>query len=128
MTFQGVGGEAVTLDESGSRIVQVYMFAMNSSLLPYMAASLLVNVSEVVCPTVLLSFPTFVCSQVFTPFYKSESELWSVRPLSRPKCGFTGLECPADFVKEYLVYTIIAAFIVILALLAGCAGLLYTMQ
>nr|BAK69482.1 guanylyl cyclase [Caenorhabditis elegans] len=112
MSFQGVGGGTVTLDDTGTRIVQVYMFALNTSLLPYLAASLVINGSEV----------------EYTPFYKSEADLWSVRPLARPICGFSGLECPPDFVKEYLVYTIIAAVIVVLALLAGCAGLLYTMQ
>uniref|UniRef100_A0A1I7U8C9 Guanylate cyclase n=1 Tax=Caenorhabditis tropicalis TaxID=1561998 RepID=A0A1I7U8C9_9PELO len=114
MTFKGVGGSSVTLDSTGSRIVQVYMFAMNSSLLPYIAASLLVNGSTV----------------EYTPFYSSESVLWKggVKPLSRPICGFSGTECPADFVRDYLIYTIIAALIVIAALLAGCAGLLYTIH
>ncbi|EGT39240.1 hypothetical protein CAEBREN_09776 [Caenorhabditis brenneri] len=114
MTFKGVGGGCVTLDETGSRIVQVFMFAMNSSLLPYIAASLTVNVSKV----------------EYVPFYTSESVLWKggVKPLSRPICGFSGTECPPDFVKDYLIYTIIAALIVIAALLAGCAGLLYTIQ
>ncbi|KAF1750875.1 hypothetical protein GCK72_017426 [Caenorhabditis remanei] len=114
MTFRGVGGSSVTLDETGSRIVQVYMFAMNSSLLPYIAASLLVNGNQV----------------EYTPFYSSESVLWKggVRPKSRPICGFSGNECPPDFVKDYLIYTIIAALIVIAALLAGCAGLLYTIH
>ncbi|CAL2045930.1 unnamed protein product [Caenorhabditis brenneri] len=114
MTFKGVGGSSVTLDDTGSRIVQVFMFAMNSSLLPYIAASLTVNVSKV----------------EYVPFYTSESVLWKggVKPLSRPICGFSGTECPPDFVKDYLIYTIIAALIVIAALLAGCAGLLYTIH
>ncbi|UMM36958.1 hypothetical protein L5515_008889 [Caenorhabditis briggsae] len=114
MTFQGVGGSSVSLDETGSRIAQVFMFAMNSSLLPYIAAGLLVNGSRV----------------DYTPYYSSESVLWKggVKPLSRPICGFTGTECPPDFVKDYLIYTIIAALIVIAALLAGCTGLLYTIH
>ncbi|CAP25213.2 Protein CBR-GCY-14 [Caenorhabditis briggsae] len=114
MTFQGVGGSSVSLDETGSRIAQVFMFAMNSSLLPYIAAGLLVNGSRV----------------NYTPYYSSESVLWKggVKPLSRPICGFTGTECPPDFVKDYLIYTIIAALIVIAALLAGCTGLLYTIH
>ncbi|CAO4380723.1 unnamed protein product [Caenorhabditis nigoni] len=114
MTFQGVGGSSVSLDETGSRIAQVFMFAMNSSLLPYIAAALLVNGSRV----------------DYTPYYSSESVLWKggVKPLSKPICGFTGTECPPDFVKDYLIYTIIAALIVIAALLAGCTGLLYTIH
>uniref|UniRef100_A0A8R1DKZ9 Guanylate cyclase n=2 Tax=Caenorhabditis japonica TaxID=281687 RepID=A0A8R1DKZ9_CAEJA len=114
MTFTGVGGNSVTLDETGSRIARVYMYALNNSMLPFMAATLLVNGSRV----------------EYTPFYTDESVLWrnGPKPLYRPICGFTGLECPPDFVRDYLVYTIIAAVIVILAILAGCAGLLYTIH
>ncbi|CAI2350694.1 unnamed protein product [Caenorhabditis sp. 36 PRJEB53466] len=114
MTFTGVGGGSVTLDDTGSRVVQVYMYAMNTSMLPYLAAALLVNGTNV----------------TYTPYYTNESVLWKggSKPLSKPVCGFTGLECPPDFVKDYLVYVIIAAIVVTAAMFAGCAGLLYTVH
>lgn len=56
MSFQGVGGGTVTLDDTGTRIVQVYMFALNTSLLPYLAASLVINGSEVVIVDFLIRF------------------------------------------------------------------------
>ncbi|CAO4378687.1 unnamed protein product [Caenorhabditis nigoni] len=114
MTFKGVGGNDISLDDTGSRIVRVFMFAMNSSLLPYLAADMLVSVDSV----------------EYTSYYTSESELWKggPRPLSRPICGFSGTECPPDFVRDYLIYVIIAVVIVSIAVFAGCAGLCYTVH
>ncbi|UMM33874.1 hypothetical protein L5515_007191 [Caenorhabditis briggsae] len=114
MTFKGVGGNDISLDDTGSRIVRVFMFAMNSSLLPYLAADMLVSVDNV----------------EYTSYYTSESELWKggPRPLSRPICGFSGTECPPDFVRDYLTYVIIAVVIVSVAIFAGCAGLCYTVH
>ncbi|CAO4378661.1 unnamed protein product [Caenorhabditis nigoni] len=114
MTFKGVGGNDISLDDTGSRIVRVFMFAMNSSLLPYLAADMLVSVDNV----------------EYTSYYTSESELWKggPRPLSRPICGFSGTECPPDFVRDYLIYVIIAVVIVSIAVFAGCAGLCYTVH
>lgn len=48
MTFTGVAGDPVTLDAGGSRVVRVFLLAMNTSLLPYLAADLLVNGTTVV--------------------------------------------------------------------------------
>ncbi|PAV60946.1 hypothetical protein WR25_12114 [Diploscapter pachys] len=45
------------------------------------------------------------------------------RPLSVPKCGFDGKQCPVDFVSAYLGFVLAGVAVVVLAILAGIYGI-----
>ncbi|CAI5451736.1 unnamed protein product [Caenorhabditis angaria] len=114
MSYIGVGGGQVDIDSSGSRLAKVTMFALNTSYLPYTAASIFVNGSNV----------------VYTPFYDNENDLWAggSKPLAVPICGFSGTNCPANFLRDYLIYVIIVVVIIFIAICAACGGILYTIH
>uniref|UniRef100_A0A8R1DIF4 Guanylate cyclase n=1 Tax=Caenorhabditis japonica TaxID=281687 RepID=A0A8R1DIF4_CAEJA len=111
MTFQGVGGGDVFVDPDTSRRSLIYMIGLNDSLLPETYARLVVNNK----------------STEFITYYTDESEVWksTEKPKARPDCGFTGTSCPVNFVRDYLVYTIIAAFVIIFAIMAAICGIIY---
>ncbi|CAI5451735.1 unnamed protein product [Caenorhabditis angaria] len=114
MSYIGVGGGQVDIDSSGSRLAKLTMYALNSSFLPYTAASIFVNGTNV----------------VYTAFYDDENVLWKggSKPLAVPICGFSGTECPVDFLRDYLIYVILVAVIIIFAMMAACGGILYTIH
>ncbi|CAI5453471.1 unnamed protein product [Caenorhabditis angaria] len=111
MTFQGVGSGDVLIAEDLSRVGIIYLQGMNSSKLPQNFAKLVVD-QEV----------------QYIPNYDDEQEIWGdrSRPLTKPICGFSGTECPANFLRDYLLYTILVALIILLAISAACFGIIYT--
>lgn len=114
MTFQGVGGGDVYLDSDASRRSMIYLMGLNSSLLPEYYAELVINNR----------------TTEFNVFYLDESELWNgqPRPKDKPVCGFTGAECPANFLQTYFVYTLIAALFIIAALFSAVAAVFYAIR
>ncbi|CAI2350695.1 unnamed protein product [Caenorhabditis sp. 36 PRJEB53466] len=109
MTFEGVGGGNVVVDPDSARRSMIYLIGLNSSLLPVTYARLSINNQ----------------STEFEPYYTDESTVWNggERPTDEPTCGFTGSQCPANFIRDYLVYTIIIAFLLILTICAAIAGI-----
>ncbi|EPB79952.1 adenylate/guanylate cyclase catalytic domain protein [Ancylostoma ceylanicum] len=70
--------------------------------------------------------------QSYKPLYTNEAELWNawggLRPLDVPVCGFSGDMCPRNFFLENLTWVIVGAFIVLCAIIAAVAGIIYSMQ
>ncbi|EYB91038.1 hypothetical protein Y032_0211g2200 [Ancylostoma ceylanicum] len=68
----------------------------------------------------------------YKPLYTNEAELWNawggLRPLDVPVCGFSGDMCPRNFFLENLTWVIVGAFIVLCAIIAAVAGIIYSMQ
>ncbi|EFP05972.1 hypothetical protein CRE_04898 [Caenorhabditis remanei] len=115
MTFQGVGGGDVVVDPDSARRSLIYFIGLNSSLLPQTYARLLINNQ----------------STDFIKYYENESkDVWNggERPSARPTCGFTGTECPANFVRDYLAITVVIFIFIIFAILAAIGGLLYAIR
>uniref|UniRef100_A0A8R1E3I4 Guanylate cyclase n=2 Tax=Caenorhabditis japonica TaxID=281687 RepID=A0A8R1E3I4_CAEJA len=111
MKFDGSGGGQVSVDPNSARLSIIYLIGLNSSLLPETYATLLVTNQ----------------STEFTKQYDDESEVWKGRdrPKAIPECGFTGTNCPADFIRDYLVYTILIAIFIIFAIVAAISGIVY---
>ncbi|PIO64452.1 hypothetical protein TELCIR_13920, partial [Teladorsagia circumcincta] len=64
----------------------------------------------------------------FTPLYKNETALWwgrGMRPPAVPECGFKGLQCPADFFKEYKGWVIAAGVIFSASIIGTIVGIVY---
>uniref|UniRef100_A0A914VLK1 Guanylate cyclase n=1 Tax=Plectus sambesii TaxID=2011161 RepID=A0A914VLK1_9BILA len=61
----------------------------------------------------------------------SASVIWGARsgdaqPLSRPVCGFTGLDCPKSFLDLYLPYVIVLSCIALLLVILSVSGFSYS--
>ncbi|PIO62275.1 hypothetical protein TELCIR_16177, partial [Teladorsagia circumcincta] len=66
--------------------------------------------------------------KTFTPLYKNETALWwgrGMRPPAVPECGFKGLQCPADFFKEYKGWVIAAGVIFSASIIGTIVGIVY---
>lgn len=61
-----------------------------------------------------------------------EALIWDTfdnqQPLSRPKCGFTGLECPPEFIEKYLAVCIVAAVIILLTIVGVVGAIAYAIR
>ncbi|CAD6197089.1 unnamed protein product [Caenorhabditis auriculariae] len=117
MNFTSVDGNMVQLNANGTRVPTVFLIGMNTSQVPQIFAKISVNDTDLV---------------TYTPMYTDEKMIWAsrggVRPKAVPDCGFSGKECPVDFVQTYLVYVLVAAFIVLLALICIIFGIFYTIN
>ncbi|EGT60468.1 CBN-GCY-7 protein [Caenorhabditis brenneri] len=72
-------------------------------------------------------------SATFSPLYTDEGVMWAsrkgnVRPMDVPTCGFTGTGCPKSFVEEYLIWVIVAAVVLFLAVLAAGSGIYFSIK
>ncbi|PIO61704.1 hypothetical protein TELCIR_16764, partial [Teladorsagia circumcincta] len=70
---------------------------------------------------------------VMTKGYTNEATtLWATRdgqrPLARPKCGYTGTECPKPFWEQYGIYVIVAAAVVGVLLIAAIMFIVYVIR
>ncbi|KAK6025574.1 ligand-binding protein, receptor family, partial [Ostertagia ostertagi] len=87
MEFEGVSGRIV-LGPNGTRYPTFYFDALNAH-----------DQVETYATVFVEKF-----TGTYTPLYKNESVVWwgrGGRPPAVPECGFKGLQCPVDFVKEY---------------------------
>ncbi|KAL6744152.1 hypothetical protein Aduo_017115 [Ancylostoma duodenale] len=115
MEFQGVSGKVI-MGRNGTRKPVFYFDGLDN------------NFEQVLYGTVFVD--GFYGS--YKPLYTNEAQLWNAwggrRPLDVPVCGFTGNMCPRNFILENLTWIIIAAFIVLCAIVAAAAGIVYSMQ
>ncbi|CAI5452523.1 unnamed protein product [Caenorhabditis angaria] len=113
MTFVGVGGGDVTIGSDLSRTSEIYLMCLNQTKLPQAYAKITVESS----------------GTTYLPYYASVNDFWEgdSPALAVPLCGFSGDECPTNFIQDYLVYTIIVALIIFLSILAAVFGILYTL-
>ncbi|PIO64679.1 hypothetical protein TELCIR_13682 [Teladorsagia circumcincta] len=70
---------------------------------------------------------------VMTKGYTNEATtLWATRggqrPLARPKCGYTGTECPKPFWEQYGIYVIVAAAVIGVVLIAAIMFIVYVIR
>ncbi|KAK6024116.1 hypothetical protein OSTOST_10081 [Ostertagia ostertagi] len=68
-----------------------------------------------------------------TKGYTNEATtMWATRggqrPLARPKCGYTGTECPKPFWEQYGIYVIIGAAVVGVVLIASVIFIVYVIR
>uniref|UniRef100_F1KWI0 Guanylate cyclase n=1 Tax=Ascaris suum TaxID=6253 RepID=F1KWI0_ASCSU len=114
--YAGYTGRVV-IDDTGNRNPIYMLFGINKN-----------EESEV-----FVVMQTYRNSTTWQPTYTDEAtSIWAVRggvrPLSKPKCGFTGAACVPTFLEAYFVYVTIAAIIFALmaALLTGIG--IYTVR
>uniref|UniRef100_A0A1I7TNY8 Guanylate cyclase n=2 Tax=Caenorhabditis tropicalis TaxID=1561998 RepID=A0A1I7TNY8_9PELO len=115
MTFEGVGGGDVMVDPDSSRTSVITMIGLNSSALPETYGRLLINNQTI----------------EFEVLYKNEREdIWNgrERPKVRPECGFTGTQCPPNFVRDYLIFVVIIALFILFAVGSAVGGVFYAIR
>ncbi|PIC50355.1 hypothetical protein B9Z55_001286 [Caenorhabditis nigoni] len=115
MTFEGVGGGDVTVDPDSSRTSVITMIGLNSSKLPETYGRLVINNQSI----------------DFEPLYANEYyDVWNgrERPKVKPICGFTGNQCPPDFVRDYLAFVAIIALFLVFAVGAAIGGVIYAIK
>ncbi|PIO59778.1 hypothetical protein TELCIR_18747 [Teladorsagia circumcincta] len=58
--------------------------------------------------------------------------LWATRggrrPLARPKCGYTGTDCPKPFWEQYGIYVIVGAALIGVLLIAAVLFIIYVIR
>ncbi|CDO41085.1 Receptor-type guanylate cyclase gcy-17 [Caenorhabditis elegans] len=115
MTFEGVGGGDLTVDPDSARTSEIIMIGLNSSRLPETYGKLIINNQSV----------------HFEQLYSDEvMDVWNgrQRPKAKPTCGFTGTQCPPDFVRDYLVIVIIIVMFLIFAVSAAVGAVFYAIR
>ncbi|KAK5977596.1 hypothetical protein GCK32_006900, partial [Trichostrongylus colubriformis] len=115
MTFQGISG-LVQIGDQGDRWPMFYIDGLNSDGVQVLYGTVFVNGSY----------------GKYIPLYNDEKELWwsrgGVRPPSMPICGFTGKQCPANFFRDYLVWVIVAGFLILIVIIAIVIGICYVIH
>ncbi|KAF1768995.1 hypothetical protein GCK72_000808 [Caenorhabditis remanei] len=115
MTFEGVGGGDVMVDPDSSRTSVITMIGLNSSKLPETYGRLKINNESI----------------EFEVLYADErSDIWNGRdrPKVKPTCGFTGTQCPPNFVRDYLVFVVLVALFLTVAIGAATGGVVYAIR
>ncbi|UMM11656.1 hypothetical protein L5515_000834 [Caenorhabditis briggsae] len=115
MTFEGVGGGDVTVDPDSSRTSVITMIGLNSSKLPETYGRFVINNQSI----------------DFEPLYANEMyDVWNgrERPKVKPICGFTGNQCPPNFVRDYLAFVAIIAVFLVFAIGAAIGGVFYAIK
>ncbi|KAK6059011.1 hypothetical protein COOONC_03393 [Cooperia oncophora] len=80
-----------------------------------------------------MNFTVIDGKTVISKGYTNEATtLWASRggqrPLARPKCGYTGGDCPKPFWEDYGTYVIVAASLVGVLLVAAAIFFAYLMR
>ncbi|XGW27217.1 hypothetical protein V3C99_007654 [Haemonchus contortus] len=104
-SFVGLTG-SVTINANGSRIPLFSVYVLDA------------NFNQVTA----INFTITDGIPVMTKGYKDEAKtLWGTRgghrPLVRPKCGYTGTDCPKPFWEQYGVYIMVGAGLIAVLLI-----------
>uniref|UniRef100_A0A914XHD1 Guanylate cyclase n=1 Tax=Plectus sambesii TaxID=2011161 RepID=A0A914XHD1_9BILA len=111
LTFNGITGN-VTIDDTGNRKPVMAVRGFDFKGVYNRLALIDAWAKKGECVTLL---------------YPSLNDIWgTVRPLSVPRCGFNGAECPKSFMDLYLPYVIIISLIGAVVLIASISGVVYS--
>ncbi|KAK5985703.1 hypothetical protein GCK32_001067 [Trichostrongylus colubriformis] len=115
-SFVGLTG-LVTINSNGTRIPLFSAYVLDS------------NFNQITA----INFTTIEGRTIMTKGYTNEAQtLWATRggqrPLVRPKCGYTGTDCPKPFWEQYGIYIVVGAALIGVLLIAGGIFIVYVMR
>ncbi|PAV63310.1 hypothetical protein WR25_02415 isoform B [Diploscapter pachys] len=113
--FEGMSG-FVNINEDSQRCPVMNLINLNSTYNPRNLANISIDGKKA----------------NFTIIVGNEDEIWDCykgnTPMAVPACGFTGKNCPVDFIRDYYFIIIILAIVFAITFIATCLAIYYVMK
>ncbi|KAK6021629.1 hypothetical protein OSTOST_12694, partial [Ostertagia ostertagi] len=121
----------VTINSNGTRVPLFSVYVLDTNFNQVTA----INLTVIDGKATQIHLLTQQCRaiKVLTKGYTNEATtLWATRggqrPLARPKCGYTGTDCPKPFWEQNGIYVIVGGALIGVLLIAGVLFIIYVLR